>query len=166
MKIGTIGTCMVAAALVCGLGQRVLAAPGPAGDELPAARPAGMLLSGQLGRLLELRSELDLTADQRSQIREIVKSHRQELSSVIKPVVEKRRALRDATLAENASEAAIHTAADELGKAIGDAAVVGSKIKVEVRQVLTPEQQEKISQFRGESQSAVDKFLDKMSDAQ
>ncbi len=63
---------------------------------------------------------------------------------MLKPVAEKRRALRDATLAENPNEATIRDAADELGKAIGDAAVVGSKIKAEIHKVLTPEQQEKI----------------------
>jgi periplasmic protein CpxP/Spy len=166
METNPLGMCLLAAALACGLGQTGYAAPGPLGDEMPEARPVRMFLSGQLGRLLELRSELDLTADQRSQIREIVKSHRQEIADAIRPMVEKRRALRDATLAENANEATIRAAADELGKAIGDAAVVGSHVKAEIHKVLTPEQQEKISHFRGESQSAVDKFLDKMSDAQ
>jgi len=44
--------------------------------------------------------------------------------------------------------------------------VVGSKVKSEVQQVLTPEQREKISEFRGQSQLAVDKFLAKMADTQ
>jgi Spy/CpxP family protein refolding chaperone len=102
--------------------------------------------------------------EQREQIRGIVKSHRREIAAVLRPVADKRRALRDATLAENANEAAIRTAADELGKAIGDAAVVGSKIKAEVRPVLTPEQRDKITKFRQQSESAVDKFLTGMAD--
>ena len=124
----------------------------------------GMLVSGQFGRLLTLRSELGITTEQREQIRGIVKSHRQEIAAVLKPVAEKRRALRDATLAENPNDAAIHAAANELGKAIGDAAVVGSKIKAEVHKVLTPEQREKITQFRQQSETAVDKFLEKLAD--
>jgi Spy/CpxP family protein refolding chaperone len=115
---------------------------------------------------LALRSELGITTEQRTQIREIVKSHRQELAKVLKPMAEKRRALRDATLAEDADEATIRAAANELGQAIGDAAVVGSKVKAEVQHVLTPEQREKISEFRGQSQLAVDKFLAKMADTQ
>ena len=164
MKFGMIGACLLATVLAGGAGVSGLAATGPLGDDVPEARPLGMLMSGQFGRLLTLRSELGITTEQREQIRGIVKNHRQEIASVLKPVAEKRRALRDATLAENASEATIHAAANELGKAIGDAAVVGSKIKAEVHQVLTPEQREKITQFRQQTETAVDKFLDKLAD--
>ena len=165
MRFGTIGICLLAATLAGGAGVSGLAATGPLGDDVPEARPRRMLVSGQFGRLLTLRSELGMTTEQRTQIREIVKSHRQELATVLKPVANKRRALRDATLAENANEAAILAAADELGKAIGDAAVVGSKIKAEVHTVLTPEQREKITQFRQQSETAVDKFLAEMADS-
>ena len=164
MKFGMIGVCLLATALAGGVGVSGLAAAGPLGDDVPEARPLRMLASGQFGRLLALRSELGITTEQRTQIRRIVKSHRQEIAAVMTPVAEKRRALRDATLAENANEATIQAAAGELGKAIGDAAVVGSKIKAEVQQVLTPEQREKVSQFRQQSETAVDKFLAEMAD--
>lgn len=124
------------------------------------ARPLRMFLSGQFGRLLELRSELNLTTEQRKQIRDVVVSHNTEIATAIKPVVEKRRALREATLAANVDETAIRTAANDLGKAIGDAAMIGAKVKAEVRAVLTPEQQKKLDEFRGASDSAVDSFLD------
>jgi Spy/CpxP family protein refolding chaperone len=119
-----------------------------------------MFLSGQFGRLLELRSELDLTTEQRHQVRDILVDHRAEIATAVKPVVEKRRALREATLAANVDETAIRTAANDLGKAIGDAAVIGAKVKAEVRAVLTPEQQKKLDEFRGASDSAIDSFLD------
>jgi Spy/CpxP family protein refolding chaperone len=159
MKFGTIGVCVLATVLAGGVGVSGLAAGGPLGDDVPEAGPLRMLVSGQFGRLLTLRSELGITTEQREQIRGIVKSHRQEIAAALKPVADKRRALRDATLAEDANQAAIRAAADELGKAIGDAAVVGSKVKVEVREVLTPEQREKITEFRQQSETAVDKFL-------
>ncbi len=164
MKFGTIGVCLLATVLAGGVGRSGLAAAGPLGDDVPEAGPLRMLVSGQFGRLLALRSELGITTEQRTQIRGIVTSHRQEIAAALKPVADKRRALRDATLAENASEATIRAAADELGKAIGDAAVIGSKIKSEVREVLTPEQREKVTQFRQQSETAVDKLLDKMAD--
>lgn len=124
------------------------------------ARPLRMFLSGQFGRLLELRSELDLTTEQRHQVRDILVNHRAEIATAVKPVVEKRRTLREATLAANVDETAIRAAANDLGKAIGDAAVVGAKVKAEVRAVLNPEQQQKLDEFRGESDSAIDSFLD------
>lgn len=164
MKFGTIGVCLLATVFAGGAGLTGLATAAPLGHDVPEARPLRMLVSGQFGRLLTLRSELGISSEQREEIRGIVKSHKQELAAALKPVAEKRRALRDATLAENANEAAIRTAADELGKAIGDAAVVGSKIKAEVREVLTPEQREKVTQFREQSESAVDRFFNEMSD--
>jgi Spy/CpxP family protein refolding chaperone len=154
-----IGVCLVAMLLAGGVGMTGIAAAGPLGDDVPEVRSLRMLVSGQFGRLLALRSELDVSAEQRAEIRGVVKSHKQELAAALKPVAEKRRALRDATLAEHPEEAKIRAAADELGKAIGDAAVVGSKIKSEVHNVLTPEQRERVGQFRQQSDSVVDKFL-------
>lgn len=164
MKFGMIGTLVLATVLAGGAGVSGLAASGPLGDDVPEARPLRMLVGGQFGRLLALRSELDVTSEQLEQIRGVVKSHRQEIAAVLKPVAEKRRALRDATLAENANEAAIHAAADELGKVIGDAAVVGATIKTEVHHVLTPEQRQKVTKFRQGSETAVDKFLAQLAD--
>src|SRR3989304_3950860 len=132
MKFGTIGVCLRATALAGGVGVSGLAASGPLGDDVPEARAVRMLVSGQFGRLLTLRSELDVTTEQRQQIRGIVKNHRQEIAAALKPVAEKRRGGGGGALAENANEAAIYAAADELGKAIGDAAVVGAKIKAEI----------------------------------
>ena len=164
MKRSTMGVCLLAAALVGGFGGSALAADAPHRDDVQA-RPLRKMLGGQLGRLLTLRSELDLTAEQRDKIHAIVKAHRQELAEVLRPVAEKRRALRDATLADSANEATIRAAADELGKAIGDAAVIGAKVKAEVLGVLTPEQREKVAQFRQESAAAVDRFLDKAAES-
>jgi Spy/CpxP family protein refolding chaperone len=160
MKAGIIGTCVLAALLAGGAGVTGIATGGPLGDDVPEARPLRMLFSGQVGRLLTLRSELDLSAEQRGEIRDVFKNHKQELATAMKPVAAKRRALRDATLAEQTNEATIRQAADELGKAIGDAAVVGAEIRSEIHQVLTPEQRARVSQFREQSDSAVDHFLD------
>jgi Spy/CpxP family protein refolding chaperone len=164
MKFGTLGICLLAAVLAIGAGVTDLAAGGPLGQDVPELRPLRMLASGQFGRLLALRSELDLTAEQRNKIRAILKSHKSDIASALQPVAEKRRTLREATLAESANEAAIRVAADELGKAIGDAAVMGSQIKQEVRAVLTPEQREKVTQFRQQSDSAIDDFFAGMAD--
>jgi Spy/CpxP family protein refolding chaperone len=159
MKTGMFGIGLLTIVLTAGFAATGIADAAPLGDDVPEARPLRKLVSGQFGRLLTLRSELDVTAEQRTQIRDIVKSHKSELAAALKPVAEKRRALREATLAESADESSIRAAADELGKAIGNAAVVGATIKAEVYQVLTPQQREKITEFRGASDSAVDRFL-------
>jgi Spy/CpxP family protein refolding chaperone len=127
--------------------------------------PLRALMSGQVGRLLTLRSELDLTTEQKESIHKIVESHRQEIRDVIKPVVEKRRALRDATIATTPDEKAIRAAASDLGNALGNAAVLGSKIKAEVVTVLTPEQKQKVDEFRKHADAAVDHFFEETASA-
>jgi Spy/CpxP family protein refolding chaperone len=157
MKMRTIGICTLVLVLTTGGALSATAAP-PAGGHAEA-RPMRTFLSGQFGRLLALRADLQLTDEQRDQIHQIVQSHKQEIATVMKPVVEKRRALRAATSADEPNDQAIRTAANELGQALGDAAVVGAKIKVEVRHVLTPEQQEKLGSYRKQADGAVDQFI-------
>lgn len=154
-----IATSLTVGLLVCGLGAA--AAPRMmVGDG--EFRPLRLFLQGQMGRMMTLRSELDVTDEQRDAIKKIVVSHRSEIVAVAKPIVEKRRVLRDATLAKDSSDEAIRTAANDLGKSIGDAAVLASKVKGEVGKVLTPDQMLKIDSFRQESDVSVDSFLEKI----
>lgn len=159
MTTRTIAAALTVGLLFCGLG----AAAAPrimTGD--PDFRPFRMFMQGQLGRLMTLRSELDVSDDQREAIKKIVIGHRSEIVTVAKPIVDKRRELRDAVLAKDSSESAIRAAANELGKSIGDAAVLAAKVKGEVAKVITPDQMHKIESFRQESDSAVDSFIEKI----
>jgi Spy/CpxP family protein refolding chaperone len=145
---------------VGGLGGTVL---GVAASQAVAANgeggPLRRLFTGQIGRWLTLKSELNLTADQRQQIRAIVQSHRAEIAAVLKPLVEKRRALRAATTGPTVNESAIRAAAADLTQSVGDAAVLAAKIKLEVRRVMTPHQLQQIDAFGQQSDSAVDQFI-------
>lgn len=143
---------------MCGLGAA--AAPRALSGDA-AGHPLRMFLQGQVGRLMTLRSELDVTPEQRAAIQKIVVEHKSEIATVAKPIVANRRALRDATLAKDTNEAAIRTAANDLGKSIGDAAVLASKLKGEASKVLSPDQMKKIEVFRADSDTAVDGFLAK-----
>lgn len=159
MRKRTITALLMTGLLVCGLG----AAAAPrlmSGDG--EFHPLRMFIQGQIGRMMTLRSELDVSEEQREAIKKIVLGHRSEIVTVAKPIVEKRRALRDATMAKDSNEEAIRSAANDLGKAIGDAAVLASKVKSEVGKVLTPEQQHKIEAFRQESDQSVDNFIEKL----
>lgn len=148
---------------VLGLVMTSTAAAGPMGLKGRLAdTPLGKFITGRIGRVMVLRSELDMTADQRKEIRTIVKSHRAEFLEVARPITEKRRALRDAVLAEVPDEAAIRAASEDLAAVIGDAAVLGATVSSEVREVLTDEQIEKIGQMILDNTLAADEFLDKM----
>jgi len=124
--------------------------------------PLVNLIRGQIGRWMVLRSDLDLSADQKQQIVTIIQAHKAEILQAMQPVSQKRQALRDAITSASPDEAAIRAAADNLGHAIGDAAVLASKLKQQIAPILTDEQRQKISDFRGQSDHAVDDFFTKM----
>ena len=150
--------------VVAGLGTvGIAAAPNarPAMGRWQAANtPLGRMITGNIGRLMVLRSELNLSDEQRSQIRDVVVSHRGEVASTVQDVRAKRLALRDAVLAENADEAEIRAAADELGEQIADAAVKASKLKAQIAPILTSEQRKLIMEFLADHDQSVDRFLE------
>ena len=124
-----------------------------------ANTPLGKLISGNIGRLLVLRSELNVTDEQRAKIREVLVSNKTKIAKVAKAVRDKKCALRDAVLADKPDEKAIRKAADELGKTIGDAAVGVSKLKAQIAPILTDQQRELIKKTRSECDNAVEKFF-------
>ena len=130
---------------------------GHAGDT-----PLGRLITGSFGRLLVLRSELNLTQEQRSQIREVLVSHRAQIAQTVKSVHDKRTVLRDAVL-QGQSEDQIRAAAGELGTAIAEASVKAAKLRNQVAPILTEQQQKRIGQFIADQDQAVGKFLDQAS---
>lgn len=121
--------------------------------------PLGRLVRANVGRLITLGAELNITDEQREQLKAIVHAHRDETAQVVQKLVEKKQALREAVMAQPADEDAIRAASNDLGKAVGDAAVLGSKIIAEARGVLTPEQLELIEQFLAEHDKSVNEFL-------
>jgi Spy/CpxP family protein refolding chaperone len=150
--------------VVAGLGTIGIAATPNAGSgagRWPGAdTPLGRMIAGNLGRLLVLRSELNLSAEQRSQVRDLLVQHRREIASTVQAVRAKRLVLRDAVLTETADEAAIRAAAAELGEQIGDAAVKAAKLKARLAPILTDEQRTLIGQFLADRDQTIDRFLE------
>jgi len=132
-----------------------------ASEGQPPRRPILNYLRNHFQRAWELRSKLNLTEEQKAKIRSTVAAQKEEIISLFRKVAERRQALRDAVLAEMPSEESIRAAADELGKAIGDAAVKASQIAGDLRKNLTSEQLEKIRKFREKQRAEFDKLLDK-----
>ena len=124
--------------------------------------PIARLITGNLGRLLVLRSELNVTDAQRQQIAGVVKSHRHEIQPVAKAILEKKRALREAVILNPGDEPAIRKAAENLGKAIGDAAMVASRVIGQAKGALTAKQLERIRQFRVSCDQAETGWLDRI----
>ena len=122
-------------------------------------RRLARLVSGNLGRLLMLRSELDIGEEQRGQVQRVIQEHRAVLAEHAQRLVKQRRALRDAVLSQPGEEAAIRQHASELGEAMGDAAVTMARVAADVRAVLTPDQQGRIQATRKAIDESVDSFL-------
>ncbi|MBI2264105.1 MAG: periplasmic heavy metal sensor [Armatimonadetes bacterium] len=122
-------------------------------------RPIKKLIAARLGVLFKLVSDLDLSDEQVRQIKEKVGAHEEEIRNAVKPLVEKRRALRELVLSGNPDEKAIRAASAGLTDAISDTAVMASRIVKEVRTVLTPKQSELIEKARTESDRLVDQFF-------
>ncbi len=150
--VGTIATAAVA------VGPGV----GPAGClNGPLANTAlGRTIAGCFGRVLTLRADLNITVEQRQQIREVIMSHRAEIAATAKTVRDQRVALRDLVRSDEANETQIRAAADALGQAVSDAAVKAVKLRGEIAPLLDHNQRATIDEFLLENDAAIDAFLD------
>jgi Spy/CpxP family protein refolding chaperone len=152
---------LVLAIVAVGIGAAPQAGPLAGWGKCPLAdTPMGRMVSGCIGRLLVLRSEMNVTAEQKAKIRDVLVSHRPQIAKTVKSVHEKRVTLRNAVLSGKSDEAQIRAAADELGKAISDAAVKASKLRNEIAPILTEDQRHLIGKFLAENDAAINKFLD------
>ncbi len=163
MLVFKLGAGLLASVLAVGA-----VAAGTSVDDGPAFTPGefrntalGKLISGNIGRAMVLRSELDVTDEQRAKVREVLKSHKDEIGGLLTKGIEQRRALRDATSTDDPDEEAIRAAADQLGKTIGEAAVLKAKIRSELRPHFTDEQVKRVEEFMNERDASIDKFLQK-----
>ncbi|MEW6367788.1 MAG: Spy/CpxP family protein refolding chaperone [Acidobacteriota bacterium] len=135
---------------------------GSRGAERLGDSPLARLIRWSICRMVMLGEELDLTAEQRERIAEVMDSHRKEAQPIVRNVVDKRRVLRDAMLSDEISEKVIREAAVDLGSAMGEAAILRARIGKEARQVLTEEQIEVLMQFIEERDNRVDQWIDQL----
>lgn len=124
-----------------------------------ASTPIGRLITGQVGRLLTLKSQMNLSPSQREQVRAAVESHRAEIAAVAKELVARHRAVQAQVMAEKSDEQGIRAATAEMGKSLGDAAVLAARIRAEVAPLLTEPQKKLLERFHADTQEAVDQWL-------
>lgn len=109
---------------------------------------------------------VDLTDAQRQKIKSILDSHKDQIVQTVQATVERRQALHDATTAANPDEKAIRAAADDLGRALGDEAVLTAKTRQEILPVLSDTQRQQLSQRHIATDRAVEQFLHRIMDDQ
>jgi len=135
-------------------------APGPmAPDRMQRGGPGGMAGSGVV-MVLRMKDKLALTPEQVTKLETIKNDTQAQFEAADKAVGDKRNALHQA-VESGAAEAAIRTAAAELGKSLGDQAVLSVANRAKVDAVLTDAQKaqfkelkEKFIEQRGEERFA------------
>jgi periplasmic protein CpxP/Spy len=95
---------------------------------------------------------LDLTADQRAQLRKIREARQAEFKAVGDKLGAARQGLRTLTQADSIDESAIRAKSQEVAAAEADFAILNAKVRAESLQILTSEQQTKLKELRSKRQ--------------
>jgi Spy/CpxP family protein refolding chaperone len=136
-----LGSALVIA--VIGTGVHAQAPAGPAAGGL-GRRGGPMARGGPMGpgAVLDLPlPQLNLTDQQRDQVKTILDSHQDELKMLGDREASARQALERSVAADAIDEGAIRQHAADLGAVQADMAVERAHIRAEVMQILTPDQQ-------------------------
>jgi periplasmic protein CpxP/Spy len=139
--------------------------PGRPGPGAPMGRRGGPGMgpggSGVLGP--ELR-RLDLTEDQRTRVRQIMESHRDEQRAIGERARAAHDALRAVTESPAFDESAVRARAADVAAVEADMAVARARIYNEVYQILTPEQQTKLKTLQAERGQRQDRVRERLQD--
>lgn len=106
--------------------------------------------AGPAGALLPPLRRLDLTDEQREQVRTAIGGSREAARTNLRETRAAREALAEATASATVDEDRIRTLAAELGRLAGDAAVRRAQVYAAVWRILTPEQQARAEEIRAE----------------
>ena len=106
--------------------------------------------AGPAGALLPPLRRLDLTDEQRGQVRTAIGEDREAARTNMRETRAAREALAEATASATVDEERIRTLAAELGRLAGDAAVRRAQVYAAVWRILTPEQQAQAEEIGAE----------------
>ena len=101
------------------------------------------------GMVMGLR-QLDLTDAQREAVRAVMEAHRSESTAIRERSAPLRAALREATMAEVIDEALVRHYTVQLADVQADMTIASAKLRAEIFQLLTPEQQARAQELRAE----------------
>jgi periplasmic protein CpxP/Spy len=151
MKQRGLVAAVFAAVLVMGIAVSGVAQPqGGAGAPKQGMRRGGPggPMGGPGGIGLPGLRQLELSDEQREQIRTITQSHRDEMRQIAERTREAQRGLDAAAEGTSVDEADIRAKSTALASALADGAIFRAKVNAEILGVLTPEQQQKLTELR------------------
>ena len=116
--------------------------PPPGGPGGPGMRRGGPMGFGPGFR------ELDLTDDQKAQLKTIADSHRAEFEAAGQKIGAARDGMRALVETDSINEGAIRAKSAEIAAAEADLMILNAKVRLESMQVLTSEQLQKMKELR------------------
>ncbi|MGE0451479.1 MAG: Spy/CpxP family protein refolding chaperone [Vicinamibacterales bacterium] len=154
-----IGLGMGAAAvamMLLGPGQQNISAQGPGfggGRFGGPGGPGGPMGRGGPGLAGPVPlNRLGLTDDQRSRVRQVMQSHREDQRALAERARTAHQALQDVLASPTFDEAAIRARSADVASVQADMAVLQGRVFGEIYQILTPEQQQKLAELRTQQQ--------------
>jgi Spy/CpxP family protein refolding chaperone len=96
----------------------------------------------------QVSQALDLTDDQTAKVKDVLRSHSDEIKAQMRSWGAARRALRDAMMTLPADENAIRAAAEQVGQSQANGALLLARIRAEIDPILTPDQKDRLQKFQ------------------
>ena len=110
-------------------------------------------------RLARKLAQLGVTAEQKAEVKTILRKYQPTVGPLITEVVTERRALRDTIRAQTIDETAIRAQAAKVASLEADLAVQRAYVGHDIRAVLTPEQLQKLKEMQIDVDAHIDGFL-------
>lgn len=112
------------------------------------------------GKILQrIADKLELTSDQRADIRGILAGEKDTLQPLLSQLHQARQNLRESIRASDASEAAVRAASAKVAAVEADLAVERMKLYGKIEPILTDEQRMKIAAFEERTDGLVDEAI-------
>jgi protein CpxP len=108
--------------------------------------------SGLMGVLGPMARQLNLSDAQKERVKSIAASHRDDMKALGGRAMAAHQALEAAVTAETFDEATIRSRSTDVAAVEADMAVARARIRGEILQVLTPEQQAQLKQLQAQMQ--------------
>lgn len=135
----------VGAVAVAGL--MALANPAAAHGGFGKGRGGGKLFASSF-QIAYIARELDMTEEQKAQLREVLDAARPEADRLADAMFNSREAVQAFREGESFSEEEIRAAADETGKLVADMMVLHARVHKQIKAILTPDQLKRFEKIR------------------
>lgn len=156
-----IKSSLLALALITATSATAVFAANPSDEVLLRQAKVREVVRTVVRNLMDFRKETPLSDEQKTRIREVVQTYHSDMRQQAETGKAAREAFRKAA-AESPDSKETLAAAEAIGNAARDQALLAARIRAEVRPILTPEQQDSIESawksVSGKVEAVIDTF--------